>query len=119
MGRAALRSENGQHDHQQQGELGGGHKDTIQLSRLFPGTSVDSSTTVQHQYFYEPVEGPMIETAESKRQVYEQVVRDEDCRTIFTIGESLPAMQSMDFVFGRNEPANQAFHRTVDEMTRG
>ena len=98
--------------------LSGGHKDTIQLSRLFPGSSVNESTTVQHQYFYQPMEGDMLDVAESKRLVYEEVVRDEDCRTIFTIGESLHAMQSMDLVFGRNEPANQAFHLNVERMTR-
>ena len=98
--------------------ISGGHKDTIQLSRLFPGPGVGESTTVQHQYFYEPMTDAMLARAEEKRQVYEQVVRDEDCATIFTINDALPAVAREHFVFGRNEPGNQAFHRTVRRLTR-
>jgi len=97
--------------------ISGGHGDTIQLSRLFPGEDVGESITVQHQYFREPVEGEMAEIAETKRQTYEQVVRDEDCDTIFTINEALPAMGDIPFVFGRNEKGNQALHQTIAEMT--
>ncbi len=96
--------------------ISGGHKDTIQLSRLFPGPDVGESTTVQHQYFYEPMTDDMLARAEEKRLVYEQVVRDEDCATIFTINDALPALARQQLVFGRNEPANQAFHRTVREL---
>ncbi|MCP5180518.1 MAG: aromatic ring-hydroxylating dioxygenase subunit alpha [Pseudomonadales bacterium] len=99
--------------------ISGGHKDTIQLSRLFPGPGVTESTTVQHQYFYEPVEGEMAKVAEAKRITYEQVVRDEDCSTIFTINEALPAMTQVPFLFGRNEPGNQSLHRTIAAMTAG
>ncbi len=97
--------------------ISGGHKDTIQLSRLLPGPGVGESTTVQHQYFYEPMTDAMLARAEEKRQVYEQVVRDEDCATIFTINEALPAVAREHFVFGRNEPGNQAFHRTIRALT--
>lgn len=99
--------------------ISGGHHDTIQLSRLFPGTAVDESTTVQHQYFREPVEGEMAQTAEAKRVIYEQVVRDEDCETIFTISEGLAAMDDMPVYFGRNEPANQHLHKTIQTMSQG
>ncbi len=97
--------------------ISGGHGDTIQLSRLFPGPKVHQSTTIQHQYFRSPLEGEMIDVAEEKRIVYEQVVRDEDCSTIFTISEALPAMQDSPIVFGRNEMANQHLHQTIAEMT--
>ncbi len=97
--------------------ISGGHKDTVQLSRLLPGPGVAESTAVQHHYFYEPMSDAMLARAEEKRQVYEQVVRDEDCATIFTINNGLPSVQQGHFVFGRNEPGNQAFHRTVQAMT--
>ena len=98
--------------------ISGGHHDTIQLSRLFPGDAVNESTTLQHQYFRKPVEGEMLEAAEAKRVVYEQVVRDEDCDTIFTISDALDAMDDIPIVFGLNEPGNQHFHQVVAEMTR-
>ena len=99
--------------------ISGGHGGTIQLSRLFPGPEVQQSTTVQHQYFRQPVEGHMLEVAEDKRLTYEAVVRDEDCATIFTISDALPAMHEMPIIFGRNEPANQNLHRVVEQMTLG
>lgn len=97
--------------------ISGGHDRSIQLSRLFPGPAVHQSTTLQHQYFREPVEGEMVAAAEAKRAVYEQVVRDEDCDTIFTISDALDAMDDIPVVFGRNEPGNQHFHRMVDELS--
>ena len=96
--------------------ISGGHSDTIQLSRLFPGPAVHQSTTLQHQYFRQPVVGEMAEAAEAKRAVYEQVVREEDCDTIFTISAALDAMDDIPVVFGRNEAGNQHLHRTIDEL---
>ncbi len=93
--------------------MSGGLGDSLMLSRLFPGPTVDRSTTVQHQYFRQPVEGELIARAEQKRLVYEQVVRDEDCATVFGIGDSLAAMADQDILFGRNEPANQHLHRQI------
>lgn len=97
--------------------LSGGHGDTVQLSRLFPGPTVDRSLTAQHQYFREPVEGDMVAVAEAKRVTYEQVVRDEDCATIFAIGDALPAIGDGHIVFGRNEPGNQHLHETISRLT--
>ncbi len=93
--------------------MSGGLGDSLMLSRLVPGPTVDRSTTVQHQYFRQPVEGELIARAEQKRLVYEQVVRDEDCATVFGIGDSLAAMADQDILFGRNEPANQHLHRQI------
>jgi phenylpropionate dioxygenase-like ring-hydroxylating dioxygenase large terminal subunit len=98
--------------------MSGGIGDSLMLSRLFPGPTVDRSTTVQHQYFRQPVEGEMIARAEEKRLVYEQVVRDEDCATVFGINDNLSAMADQDFLFGRNEPANQHLHRQIRALIR-
>ncbi len=97
--------------------ISGGHGDTVMLSRLFPGPDVTQSTTVQTQYFREPVEGDKVAAAEQKRQVYEQVVRDEDCATIFGIGANLPAMSDAPILFGRNEPGNQRLHQFIAQAT--
>ncbi len=97
--------------------ISGGHGGTLMMSRLLPGPTPDTSTTIQFQFYREPVEGEVVEVAEQKRQTYEAVVRDEDCATIFQIGDALAGMGDRHFVFGRNEPANQVLHRTVAEMT--
>jgi phenylpropionate dioxygenase-like ring-hydroxylating dioxygenase large terminal subunit len=98
--------------------LSGGHGDTLQLSRLFPGPTVDRSITTQQQYFRDPVEGDMVRIAEEKRVTYEAVVRDEDCATIFGIGSALPAMGDGHVLFGRNEKGNQHLHQQIAELTR-
>lgn len=96
--------------------LSGGHGDTLMMSRLLPGSTPDRSTTLQFQFYREPIVGDMIAVAEEKRRTYEQVVADEDCATIFQVGEALPAMGDRHFMFGRNEPANQHLHRTIATM---
>jgi phenylpropionate dioxygenase-like ring-hydroxylating dioxygenase large terminal subunit len=93
--------------------MSGGHGDTLMLSKLLPGPAVDQSTTVQFQYYREPVVGEVVAIAEAKRRTYEAVVRDEDCATIFGIGRGLGAVGDGHFLFGRNEPGNQSLHRTI------
>lgn len=97
--------------------ISGGHGDILMMSRLLPGPTPDRSTTLQFQFYRQPVEGGMVGIAEEKRQTYEAVVRDEDCATIFQIVAGLPAVGDAHFVFGRNEPANQHLHHTITEMT--
>ncbi len=97
--------------------MSGGHGEALQLSRLFPGESVDQSITVQHQYFRWPIEGEKTEAAESRRLTYEQVVRDEDYATTFGISAALSAMDNSPVIFGRNEPGNQNLHRHVARLT--
>lgn len=99
--------------------ISGGHGDTVMVSKLLPGADVHNSTTVQYQYYREPVVGDLVAIAEEKRRTYESVVRDEDCDTIFGINRSLEAVGDGHFVFGRNEPGNQHLHRTVTELTAG
>ena len=99
--------------------MSGGHGDTLMLSKLLPGPTVDRSTTVQFQYYREPIVGDMVAVAEEKRLTYEAVVRDEDCATIFGINGGLAAMGDRHFVFGRNEPANQHLHHTIASYTSG
>ncbi len=97
--------------------LSGGHGDTLMMSRLLPGPTVDRSRTLQFQFYREPIVGDMVAIAEEKRRTYEAVVRDEDCATIFEIGEALPALGDGHFIFGRNEPGNQHLHRTIAQRT--
>ena len=98
--------------------ISGGHGGTVMLSKLLPGPTVDRSTTVQFQYYREPVEGTLVDVAEEKRQTYEAVVRDEDCATIFGINDALGAIGDGHVVFGRNESGNQHLHDTIRAMTQ-
>ena len=76
------------------------------------------STTVQFQYYREPVEGDLVAVAEEKRTTYEAVVRDEDCATIFGINDALAAIGDGHVVFGRNESGNQHLHDTIRSLTK-
>jgi len=98
--------------------ISGGHGDTLMLSKLLPGPTVDRSTTVQFQYYREPVEGALVSIAEKKRTTYEAVVRDEDCATIFGINGAIGAIGDGHVLFGRNESGNQHLHDTIRAMTR-
>jgi carnitine monooxygenase subunit len=98
--------------------ISGGHGDTLMLSKLLPGPTVDRSTTVQFQYYREPVAGDLVAVAEEKRATYEAVVRDEDCATIFGINDALGAIGDGHVVFGRNESGNQHLHDTIRSLTR-
>jgi nitrite reductase/ring-hydroxylating ferredoxin subunit len=98
--------------------ISGGHGDTLMLSKLLPGPTVDRSTTVQFQYYREPVEGDLVAVAEEKRTTYEAVVRDEDCATIFGINDALGAIGDGHVVFGRNESGNQHLHDTIRSLTK-
>lgn len=98
--------------------ISGGLGDSLMLSKLLPGPTVDRSTTLQFQYYREPVEGALVEVAEEKRATYEAVVRDEDCATIFGINDALGAIGDGHVVFGRNESGNQHLHRTIRSLTR-
>ena len=98
--------------------ISGGLGDSLMLSKLLPGPTVDHSTTLQFQYYREPVEGTLVEVAEEKRATYEAVVRDEDCATIFGINDALGAIGDGHVVFGRNESGNQHLHHTIQSLTQ-
>ena len=93
------------------------HGDTAMLSRLLPGPTVGESTTIQHQYFRQPLDEAGVQAAEEKPLAYEKVVREEDYATVFGIGESLDSLGEGPILYGRNELGNQHLHRTVQQMT--
>ncbi len=93
------------------------HGVTAMLSRLLPGPTVGESTTIQHQYFRQPLDAAGMRAAEEKRLAYEKVVREEDYATVFGIGDSLDSLGEAPILYGRNELGNQHLHRTVQQMT--
>lgn len=44
------------------------------------------------------------------------MVRDEDYATTYGVQRGLKALAGTDFVFGRNEPGLQHFHRTIHRL---
>jgi nitrite reductase/ring-hydroxylating ferredoxin subunit len=97
--------------------ISGGHGDTAMLSRLLPGPTPDRSTTIQYQYFRQPLDTEGERAAERKRITYEAVVRQEDYATVFGIGRALGALGEAPILFGRNELGSQHLHRTVARFT--
>ncbi|MDG1113427.1 MAG: aromatic ring-hydroxylating dioxygenase subunit alpha [Pseudomonadales bacterium] len=84
------------------------------VSQIFPGPSIDSTQTIQ---FILSARAPNTENAQQAAENFSamvlQAVRDEDYRIGFGIQESILTGANQAFVFGRNEPAVQNYHRSV------
>lgn len=87
------------------------------VSRLFPGATPGTSVTVQTHLAV----GPAPDEARRARidrhvEFLLHVVRDEDYATGNRLQRALATGAKTEFVFGRNEGANQRFHRWVDDL---
>ena len=84
------------------------------MSQIFPGPSIDSTQTIQ---FILSARAPETESEQQATENFSamvlQAVRDEDYRIGFGIQESILTGANQNFVFGRNEPAVQNYHRSV------
>jgi phenylpropionate dioxygenase-like ring-hydroxylating dioxygenase large terminal subunit len=90
------------------------------MSRIVPGPTVGESIVIQYHYAREPIDSEAKRTEmETRRKLYAAVTGDEDFATVIGINETAPALQAagVDFLFGRNEPANQNFHTWVNKLT--
>ena len=84
------------------------------VSQIFPGPSIDSTQTIQFILSARAPETPIAQQAtENFSAMVLQAVRDEDYRIGFGIQESILTGANEAFVFGRNEPAVQNYHRSV------
>jgi phenylpropionate dioxygenase-like ring-hydroxylating dioxygenase large terminal subunit len=86
------------------------------ISQLFPGTTLDTSTTIQN---FLAVDEPSPETQkviEEQMAFLFKVVRDEDYAMGKRIQRTLEAGSARDVLFGRNELGGQRFHRWVDAI---
>jgi phenylpropionate dioxygenase-like ring-hydroxylating dioxygenase large terminal subunit len=87
------------------------------VSQIFPGPTPDRSLTVQTILCQEP---PETEAAKAAAAGFSamvlQAVRDEDYAVGFTIQEGLASGANDAFVFGRNEPTLQHYHRWVAKL---
>jgi hypothetical protein len=86
------------------------------VSQLIPGPTADRSRTIQtHLIARGATEDERAETIK-RADFLEWVVNEEDYKTGLGIQSALASGANTEFVFGRNEPGNQTFHRWVDDL---
>lgn len=87
------------------------------VSQLYPGATPDRSLTVQSLLCREP---PATDQARQANAAFSamvlEAVRDEDYAVGFKIQEGLASGGNTEFMFGRNEPTLQHYHRWVERM---
>lgn len=95
--------------------ISGGGSDAVAVSLVLPGRSVDHSVTTQHVLIRsEPKTSTERAMADRVRDALYSIAVREDYAVATGIQEGLAAMGSTPFVFGRNEPGVQHFHRSID-----
>jgi phenylpropionate dioxygenase-like ring-hydroxylating dioxygenase large terminal subunit len=96
--------------------IAGGWREQVAVSLVLPGQTWDSSRTEQHILLrHEPADDDELKAADGTRDWFHDVVLDEDYSAGFGVQRGLAAMADQDFVFGRNEPGVQHFHRAIKE----
>lgn len=99
--------------------IAGGWRTHTAVSLILPGTTWDTSRTQQIIVLRgEPSDDEEVKAAEHTRDWFYEVVLDEDYATGYGVQRSLQSLSGTDFVFGRNEPGVQHFHRVIKEMVQ-
>lgn len=87
------------------------------VSQIFPGP--DPTSTITRQTVLS-AKKPETDEARAASELFSamvlQAVRDEDYRVGATIQEGLTCGANSEFIFGRNEPAVQNYHRTIARL---
>lgn len=87
------------------------------VSQIFPGP--DPSSTITRQTVLS-AKKPETDAARAASELFSamvlQAVADEDYRVGATIQEGLACGANSEFIFGRNEPAVQNYHRTIARL---
>ncbi|HEY3260254.1 MAG TPA: aromatic ring-hydroxylating dioxygenase subunit alpha [Pseudonocardiaceae bacterium] len=97
--------------------VAGGWRSQAVVSLVLPGTTWDTSYTQQILALrHEPKDDDERKAAEHTRDWFHDVVMDEDYATGYGVQRGLAAFDGQEFVFGRNEPGVQHFHRVLKEM---
>jgi Ring hydroxylating alpha subunit (catalytic domain) len=89
----------------------------VVVSLVLPGTTWETSHTQQIMALrHEPRDDDERKAAEHTRDWFHDVVMDEDYATGFGVQRGLAAFDGEEFLFGRNEPGVQHFHRVLNEL---
>ena len=84
------------------------------VSQVFPGPTPDSTVTRQTVLVHKaPSTEQERAASESFSAMVLQAVRDEDYPVGYSIQEGIASGANTSFLFGRNEPAVQNYHRTI------
>jgi phenylpropionate dioxygenase-like ring-hydroxylating dioxygenase large terminal subunit len=86
------------------------------VSQLLPGPTNDRSTTIQTHLIARDASEEQRRATLERADFLEWVVNEEDYKTGLGIQSALESGANTEFVFGRNEPGNQTFHRWVDKL---
>ena len=85
------------------------------FSQVFPGPTPETTITKQFVLSAKKPETPQeLEQTETFSRMTLQAVKDEDYAIGATIQAGLKTKANKDFIFGRNEPALQHYHRMVE-----
>ena len=89
------------------------------VSQIFPGATADVTTTRQTVLVHTP---PTTAEARAASEMFSamvlQAVQDEDYKVGATIQGGIHTGANKAFVYGRNEPAVQNYHRTIARFMR-
>jgi nitrite reductase/ring-hydroxylating ferredoxin subunit len=97
--------------------IAGGWRSQVVVSLVLPGTTWDTSHTQQILALrHEPQDEDERKAAAHTRDWFHDVVMDEDYATGYGVQRGLDSFDGEEFVFGRNEPGVQHFHRVLKEM---
>jgi phenylpropionate dioxygenase-like ring-hydroxylating dioxygenase large terminal subunit len=97
--------------------IAGGWRRLVEVSFVLPGRTWDTSMTEQHVLLRQPpVDDEELKVADHARDWFYEVTLEEDYATGEGVQKGLDAFAEEHFVFGRNEPGVQHFHRTVTAM---
>jgi phenylpropionate dioxygenase-like ring-hydroxylating dioxygenase large terminal subunit len=88
------------------------------VSQLFPGSTPETSRTVQHFLAAFTPDEEQLAAIHQQMQFLLHVVRDEDYYTCNRIQRALKTGAKTELVFGRNEGPCQRFHTWVDALVR-
>ena len=89
------------------------------VSLVFPGPTADKTRTIQYTLASEvPETETELEAAENFSAMVLQAVQDEDYRLGLLIQDGIKAGANTQFLYGKNEPAVQNYHRWIDHFMR-
>ena len=89
------------------------------VSLVFPGPTADTTRTIQYTLASEvPETETELEAAENFSAMVLQAVQDEDYRLGLLIQDGIKAGANTQFLYGKNEPAVQNYHRWIDHFMR-
>ena len=84
------------------------------VSQIFPGSTPDTTTTIQMVLAAEKPETPAaLEAARNFSELVRQAVEDEDYRLGLDIQAGIGSGANEAFLYGKNEPAVQNYHNWV------